>query len=201
MIDQRVAETIWREACIGLAEVSTAGKFLRANPYLCELLEYTASELAGKTFQSITHPEDVNDDLSMVKALLAGELDHYVMTKRYLTKRNRVVWIKLYVHPITRADGSVELFCVQVDAKMVSTDSSGMPKAPQASGAFKAHLFVKDHWKWLIAATIAAVSFITTLAVERARISDRMDRQEQAMEKQERATDLILKKLEGLERR
>ena len=44
---------------IGIALVSPIGKWISVNPALCRMLEYTSKELVTKTFQDITHADDL----------------------------------------------------------------------------------------------------------------------------------------------
>jgi len=91
------ARLIWDKAIVGMAFVASDGRWLRVNPTLCELLEYTEEELQAKKFEDITHPEDSSSDWLMARKVLTGERDSYVMAKRYLTKRGNVIWTKLRV--------------------------------------------------------------------------------------------------------
>jgi diguanylate cyclase len=68
---------------VGVSHVGLDGRWLRVNDWLCQLVGYAREELLGKTFQDITHPDDLAPDLENVRRLLAGELPHYAMDKRY----------------------------------------------------------------------------------------------------------------------
>jgi PAS domain S-box-containing protein len=74
-------------APIGMALVAVpAGRFLRVNRALCELTGYAEGELLERTFQDITHPDDLDADLALMHRLLAGELGSYSLEKRYLRR-------------------------------------------------------------------------------------------------------------------
>ncbi len=73
-------------APVGKALVSSEGAFLKVNPALCQLLGYTEEELLSRTFQEITHPDDLETDLAYVHQMLAGEITTYQMQKRYFRK-------------------------------------------------------------------------------------------------------------------
>jgi PAS domain S-box-containing protein len=60
------------EAPIGMAVVGTDGSFVRVNRALCEILGYSAPELVGLTFQSVTHPDDLGADLALAGQLARG---------------------------------------------------------------------------------------------------------------------------------
>src|SRR5205085_425447 len=64
-------------AGIGMALVGLDGRWLRVNLALCDLVGYSEKELLEKTFQDITHREDLDTDLNQVRALLAGEVTHF----------------------------------------------------------------------------------------------------------------------------
>lgn len=101
-------------AAIGMALVSPDGRWLRVNRSLCELTGYSESELLSKTFQEITHPDDLDTDLSYVRQMLAGELRTYQMEKRYLHKLGHVVWVLLSVSLVRDARGGPLHFIAQI---------------------------------------------------------------------------------------
>ena len=78
-------------APIGMALVSPEGRWLQVNHALCEITGYSERELLEITFQDITHPDDLEADLVLVRQLLAGDLATYCMEKRYLHKDGQVV--------------------------------------------------------------------------------------------------------------
>ena len=81
------------------------GRWIRVNQRLCEILGYTQEELSGLTFQSITHPEDLQNDLDQLGRLLAGEVDTYSMEKRYFRKDGPAFWAELTVSVARDARG------------------------------------------------------------------------------------------------
>jgi diguanylate cyclase (GGDEF)-like protein/PAS domain S-box-containing protein/MYXO-CTERM domain-containing protein len=84
-------------APIGMALVEVDGRFREVNRALCRLVGYDEADLVGRTFQQITHPEDLEADLDNIERLLNGSLDHYAMEKRYITRSGETVWVHLAV--------------------------------------------------------------------------------------------------------
>lgn len=84
-------------APIGLAVVSLGGRFLTVNRALSNMLGYTEAELLARTFQDITHPDDLEEDLVHVNELIAGKRDAYRMVKRYFHKNGQIINIQLDV--------------------------------------------------------------------------------------------------------
>jgi two-component system, sensor histidine kinase and response regulator len=78
-------ETAFADAPIGMAIVGLDGRWLRVNRMLCELSGYTEEQLRKLTFQDLTHPDDLDDDLEQIKQLLTGEIARYTVQKRYYT--------------------------------------------------------------------------------------------------------------------
>ena len=71
-------------------------------------------ELLGKTFQDITHPDDLDADLDQVRRMLAGEMRTYQMEKRYFHKEGHVVWALLSVSMVHDEEGEPLYFVSQI---------------------------------------------------------------------------------------
>src|SRR5579859_2451329 len=53
----------FEQAAAGMAHVALDGHWLRVNQRLCEIVGYSKDELLQRTFQDITHPDDLDADL------------------------------------------------------------------------------------------------------------------------------------------
>jgi diguanylate cyclase (GGDEF)-like protein/PAS domain S-box-containing protein len=101
-------------APIGIALVSRDGSFLRVNRALCDMTGYAAGELLEKTFQDITHPDDLDSDLGHVVQMLAGEIATYEMEKRYFCADGSIVWVLLSVSLVRDQNGQPLHFVSQI---------------------------------------------------------------------------------------
>ena len=111
----KTCDYIWRHSVIGLSYVSKTGEWLKTNPALSDILEYTEVELSKMSFQQITHPEDLASDLEMMNRLISGEMDWYPMTKRYITKSGNIVWVKITVNSVKdEATNELMFFFTQI---------------------------------------------------------------------------------------
>lgn len=87
----------FEQAAVGIAHVGLDGRWLRVNRRLCDIVGYPQAKLLSKTFQDITHPDDLNADLEHARRLLAGDINLYFMEKRYIRRDGSVVWVNLTV--------------------------------------------------------------------------------------------------------
>ena len=83
-------------APVAVSHNALDGTFQYVNKAFCDLLGYSAEELCQKTWQDVTHPDDVSKDAEFAEAVLAGEIPHYTLEKRYLRKDGSIVWVSLF---------------------------------------------------------------------------------------------------------
>lgn len=88
-------EKVFAKAPIGIAIVGLDGTFQRVTKALCAIVGYPEHELITRTFQEITHPDDLDIDVSEATRLLQGESNSYQMDKRYYAKDGHIVWVRL----------------------------------------------------------------------------------------------------------
>ncbi len=105
----------FEQAAVGIAHVAPDGHWLLVNQTLCDIIGYTRSELLMLSFQEITHPQDLDADLALVRQLLVGEIPHYSLEKRYLHKSGAPVWVRLTVALVRDSDGQADYFIVVVE--------------------------------------------------------------------------------------
>ena len=80
-------------AAIGMALVSSEGRWLQVNRSLCHILGYTERELLATDFLAITHPDDLGTALANISQVLKGRTPTSQMEKRYVHKKGHEVWV------------------------------------------------------------------------------------------------------------
>jgi diguanylate cyclase (GGDEF)-like protein/PAS domain S-box-containing protein len=103
------------QAAVGIAHVAPDGRWIRVNRRLSEIVGYSPEVLLTKTFQDITHPDDLDADLQQLQRTLAGEISGYTMEKRYFHRDGHVIWINLTVSLVRRAEGVPDYFISVVE--------------------------------------------------------------------------------------
>jgi diguanylate cyclase (GGDEF)-like protein/PAS domain S-box-containing protein len=101
-------------AAIGMALVSPQGAWLRVNRSLCELVGYSEEELLRSNFQSITHADDVGNDLANLYRLIQAETPTCQVEKRYVHKLGQVVWAMNSVSLVHDAEENPAHFIFQI---------------------------------------------------------------------------------------
>ena len=102
------------DAPIGMCLVAPDGTFLAANPALCQFFGLDEATLVHRTWQELTHADDVEADLEQVRRVLDGETDGYRMTKRFLYADGSVRVGDLSVGGVRDADGGLQFFISQI---------------------------------------------------------------------------------------
>jgi diguanylate cyclase (GGDEF)-like protein/PAS domain S-box-containing protein len=82
-------------AAIGMALVSTDGKWLQVNRALCNIVGYAEEEMLTSDFQSLTHEDDVDMVSRHVAKLLADKVSSSPIEKRYIHKLGHTIWALL----------------------------------------------------------------------------------------------------------
>jgi PAS domain S-box-containing protein len=94
----------FEHTAIGFCHVALDGTLERANQKFCEIVGYTRAELSVLTFQSITEPADLDEDLALATQLLNGEIREYSLEKRYIHKQGHHVWVNLTAAVVREMD-------------------------------------------------------------------------------------------------
>jgi len=113
-ISEQTFRNAFEYSPIGMVLVSPQGKFLKVNKSICELLGYTPEELITKTFQELTHPDDLEADMALLHKTLNKEIQTYQMEKRYFHKSGATIWIVLNVSLVLDHLGEPLYFVSQI---------------------------------------------------------------------------------------
>ncbi|MBN1123325.1 MAG: PAS domain S-box protein [Anaerolineae bacterium] len=87
----------FERAATGIAHADLTGKLIKINPAFCEIVGYTPEELLTMSFEDVTHPEDLKIERPLLKAIVNGESETYVLEKRYIRKGGSPIWVQLNV--------------------------------------------------------------------------------------------------------
>ncbi|MBF0318862.1 MAG: PAS domain S-box protein, partial [Nitrospirae bacterium] len=108
IMEERLLESEYRfrvifdETPIGIVITEAAtGKFVHVNKAYCNIVGYCHDEIVNYTFQDITHPEDIQQQLDMLRQLNNGGIPMFNMEKRYILKDSKTLWVTLTCVPFS----------------------------------------------------------------------------------------------------
>ena len=100
----------FENAAVGVALVGPNGSILRANNSFARMLGYSVEELRTRTFQDITHPDELANNLSVFNKTLIGEANSFSIEKRDIRKDGGIVWASLTSGSVRKTDAGVDYF-------------------------------------------------------------------------------------------
>ncbi|HEV3072162.1 MAG TPA: diguanylate cyclase [Solirubrobacteraceae bacterium] len=107
-------ELVFEQAPIGMALLTPDGRWVRVNQALLKITGYSSDELLRKTFQEITHPDDLTLDAEHMRRLLVGEIRDYQIEKRYQHAQGHVISATLSVSLVRDLQGKPLHFVAQI---------------------------------------------------------------------------------------
>ena len=101
---------------VGIAITSPEKGWLNVNQHLCNMLGYSLEELKQLTWKDLTHPDDLQADVSKFNQMLAREIDKYSLEKRFIRKDGVIIDTTLSVTCVRLENGTVKtIFAVLQD--------------------------------------------------------------------------------------
>jgi PAS domain S-box-containing protein len=91
---------IYAKSPLGYGLVGPDLRFLDVNPALCTMLGYERTELLGRPYAEVTHPDDAGLDVDLGRRVFAGEIPSYFLAKRFVTKSGEVRSVELYASAV-----------------------------------------------------------------------------------------------------
>ena len=124
----------------GMAITQLTG-VMQVNPAFCQLLGYTPEEMKGRSWQAISHPDDVARASQLLAELFAGKQDSCRFTKRYLHRNGSEIWADVSTtlrrdetgHPlyfVTTLSDITEREQIETIQRFLAQTSSGLPGEP-----------------------------------------------------------------------
>ena len=107
---EELNRSTFEQAAVGIAHVAIDGRFLRVNDRLCSFLGYSRQQLLQLTFQDITCPQDLGNDLECRCQVLSGQIKSFSKEKRYLRPDGSIVWANLTVSLVRAGNGDPKYF-------------------------------------------------------------------------------------------
>ncbi|MCU0544114.1 MAG: PAS domain S-box protein [Oscillatoriaceae cyanobacterium Prado104] len=121
---EEVFRKIFEDAPIGIDLANLEdGKLVRVNKAFCSILGYPASELLGKKFTDLVHPEELEKNLQATSALARGEISSYQLEKRLISAAKTIVWVNVTATLIQSSEGK-PIYCLRMIENITERKSS-----------------------------------------------------------------------------
>ncbi|GAB4040758.1 MAG: hypothetical protein Fur0014_11510 [Rubrivivax sp.] len=93
---------------VGMTIAEPDRQWRSVNGRMCELLGYTPEQIQALTWADLTHPDDLAEDQANYARMQRGEIDGYVMDKRYLRADGGVLECRLAVRCERNPEGGLQ---------------------------------------------------------------------------------------------
>jgi len=93
-LSEEYFRNIFEYSTVGLSITSLDGN-LTVNKAFREILGYSNKELSNINWQAITHPDDIETNLSNIASITSGEQSSMRWGKRYIHKDGHIVWVDI----------------------------------------------------------------------------------------------------------
>ena len=98
-------QTMFDSTTVGVAVLDTDRRFLQVNDAFCAIAGFDRAELIEMDCAALTYPDDVPEILENIRRLIDGQINSFLLEKRYVRKDRSVVWVQNNVSLTHDADG------------------------------------------------------------------------------------------------
>ena len=158
----------WHPSFSGKAIVDKDFTFRSVNPQFCKLLGVTPAELIGSRFQDVTPPGVRELDQKNAELVAKGDIDFYMIPKRYQFSDRRVVDVVLLVNRAPSAEnGDFQFFLSQImldeNGKLLKMKKKELGQQPTFPKSMKKVVdFMMKYGTWMAGiGTIIATILLT----------------------------------------
>ena len=92
---------------VGMAISNPDKTWNTVNDKWCRILGYDWDELKSMTWEELTHPDDLPENIEKFDQLVAGKIDDYSITKRFIRKDGSIIVVELSVGCVRNEDGTL----------------------------------------------------------------------------------------------
>ena len=93
---------------VGMAITGPDKRWLQTNARLQQMLGYSGEELASMSWESLTHPDDLDKSRALFYRMLCGEIEEYVIEKRFLRKDRAWLYTYLSIGCVRKPNGQID---------------------------------------------------------------------------------------------
>lgn len=141
-------DTIFQQAPIGIAISHSKKPFdsgyddiISLNPVFERITGRTKEEITELGWEQITHPDDLEADMKLFEKLLAGEITHYSMEKRYIRPDGDIIWAHIVVSNLRVISGYERThICLAQDITQRKAMEEALMESERSKSVLLSHL-------------------------------------------------------------
>lgn len=103
----------FEHAVIGMTLVDKNGKWIKVNDSFCDLVGYSRIELLDMGFQTLSHPDNLEESTKELEEFARGERTTYLKEKRYIHKKGHDIWLVIGVSKVTNEEDEILHYVAQ----------------------------------------------------------------------------------------
>ncbi|PKH51537.1 histidine kinase [Tenacibaculum sp. Bg11-29] len=100
-------DVIVENSSLGIA-LTQHGNFLKTNSVFQNFLGYSEDEFLELTIKDVSFKEDYPQSKKYLEEMISGEIDHFVLDKRYKRKNGSILWAKANVNAVRDSFGEIK---------------------------------------------------------------------------------------------
>ncbi|MFO0937381.1 MAG: PAS domain S-box protein [Gemmataceae bacterium] len=99
--------SVFENAATGIGITDPQGRFVQCNPAYCAIFGLSEDELRSADLAELIHPDDRDENMSLIRQLAAEEIPSYELENRFLHKSGRPVWVHKNVTTLRDETGRI----------------------------------------------------------------------------------------------
>jgi PAS domain S-box-containing protein len=103
----------FENAGIPMSVCDKKGAFTLFNPAVVKLTGYSESELSRMSIKEISHPEDYIVEKKQYDSLMRGEIESFIIEKRYIKKNGNIAWARVTTS-LVRDENGIPLSAIRM---------------------------------------------------------------------------------------
>lgn len=158
---------IYDESPIGINFVDNQGRWLSVNKKMTDITEYSEAELLDMSYRDLTYFKDLGPHEQMLRKLGEGEINHFEILKRYLTKSGKLVWVRVIVWSLKNDDETIYLITNVIPLKNGERNKLEQvgEKEFQLRPSASISEFISDNLKECITGVATIIAILVSLGV------------------------------------
>ena len=105
----------FEDGTVPMATLNPNLQLVQVNRAFCDLLGYTKQELKGRIIKDISHPDDVEQSVSLTTRVFKSGLPSFQCESRFFTKSQTIIWSNVVATVVRDSEGKPTHLFVKIE--------------------------------------------------------------------------------------